>query len=174
MYTAGIAIYYNFRDKKIQQSLNIIVLLLCVLLFVFVPFNGDQINIVTGNGRIIFSIISICLVFSVYKLEISLPKIIEYPLEKLGIATYSVYLLHPIVYWYTTIAFHRILKIDHPRFLFISIIAITITLSIISYKYLEKPFIDIGKRLTKSKTNLISNGVELNASLYNSRSRSKS
>jgi len=151
LYVSGIAIYYNLKKIKITKKLNIIVLLVCWISFIILPFKGDQITLVTGIGRIIFSFLSICIVISFYKMNFSVPKIIRYQLEVLGIATYSIYLFHPVVNVYVGIFLQKYFSLTNPIFQFILAIISTIIISLISYKYLEMPFMKLGKKVTKLK-----------------------
>lgn len=100
LYVMGIAIYYNFRYININTTLNIILLLVAISLFCLLPFEGNQISIVSGIGRIIFVILSFIIVLCFYKLKINLSNILSNTLEIFGIATYGVYLIHPVVYTY--------------------------------------------------------------------------
>ncbi len=100
LYVMGIAIFYNFREVNINSMLNIILLIIAVSLFCLLPFEGDQISIVSGIGRLIFTLLSFTIVLCFYKLKINLPSFLSNALETFGIATYGVYLIHPIVYLY--------------------------------------------------------------------------
>ena len=97
LYSAGIAIFYNFKDVEAPRRWHFPILLLTVALFVAYPSTGDQINIVTGVNRVAMSLISLTIVIAFYKCPPCLPPFIGNKLEQLGIATYGVYLLHPIV-----------------------------------------------------------------------------
>jgi peptidoglycan/LPS O-acetylase OafA/YrhL len=141
LYVIGISIYYNFKDVSIKQNINILILLITTALFCFLPFHGDQILIVSGFGRIIFVVLSTTIVFCFYKLRIKLPLFISSILESLGLATYGIYLIHPVVYMF-------ILKIENDFIYFSLISIVTIISSIISYKFFEIKFINLGKKVT--------------------------
>jgi peptidoglycan/LPS O-acetylase OafA/YrhL len=83
------------------------------------------------------------------------PKFIAYSLEKFGIATYGVYLLHPIVLLYLKpilkrIHFEDVALNDLPIAKFICTFIITIICAILSYNVFENKFIQIGKKLTQA------------------------
>lgn len=101
LYCAGLAIYYNFRDLNVPARWHLPLLLFSVLAFFCYPTSGDQINLVTGFNRVAMSIISVGIVLAFYKCAPVLPKFIGNKFEQLGIATYGVYLLHPIVLDFT-------------------------------------------------------------------------
>lgn len=144
LYMMGIMIYYNFKDRRFDQRLNWLILFISVILFCLLPFSGDQIAIVTGTGRICFVVLSFLIVLSFYKMEFSFTSSLTKPLSLLGAATYGVYLIHPVIYNYFTL----LVKDASIALVFISVIVITISVSILSYKFFEKRLINIGKRIT--------------------------
>jgi len=150
LYCSGVSIYYNFKDIKLNKSLVLALITVCIVLFNIVPGKGDQINIVTGFNRVYLVLVSILITFLFYKLIIKLPKIFEIPLENFGIATYSVYLLHPIIYTHF-IYFVKKYGFVNNFYNFIIPFVVTILLSIFVYKHFEEPFIKIGKMLTSTK-----------------------
>lgn len=152
LYVMGIAIYYNFRDIDVNSMLNIIILVVAVSLFCFLPFEGNQISIVSGNGRLIYTVLSFIIVLCFYKLKIQLPDILGYALETFGIATYGVYLIHPIVYFYSKLYLKEIIM-DSGVLLFSIVVVLTVVMSILSYKYFELRLVKIGKQVTSASVN---------------------
>jgi len=67
------------------------------LLFVFIPIENHQIILVTGLNRVVFSIISFLIVFCFFKIESQNENLFQKGLSQMGVATYGIYLLHPIV-----------------------------------------------------------------------------
>lgn len=150
LYCAGLAIYYNFCGSVVPLSWRLpIVLTFSVAFFVY-PVSGDKINLVTGFNRVFMSIFSVGVVFAFYKCAPVLPRFIDGNLERLGVATYGVYLLHPIVMDYVLSVFQIFgLKIRYvPTML--SIVA-TIALALLTYKFFEAPLVNLGKRLTRNE-----------------------
>lgn len=143
LYVSGLAIYYNFKDKDFNSRIIYVTLLVTSLLFCFLPFDGDQINIVTGFGRVIFLLLSILIVICIYKFNFQLPFFLNKPFEILGLATYGIYLLHPVIYF--TIKDHFMIKDG----LLIIVPIITIIAAIFLYHHLEVKFINIGKKVSK-------------------------
>lgn len=145
LYVSGIAIYYNFCEIDFNPKIINSILLLSLLMFCFLPFKGDQIVIVTGIGRVVFVIFSILIVFSFYKLKIILPFFLSKPLELLGISTYGVYIIHPLVYFF----FKDQLNIKSGLLVLVPLF--TIFFSILLYNFFELKFINMGKKLTSTK-----------------------
>lgn len=151
LYCAGIALYYNAKDLAVGTRANLACLVLALATLIFYPAVGDQIHIVSGAGRVVFSLASVLLVFAFYKNTVRIPQMIAVPLTHLGVITYGVYLLHPIAY--RTIIFA--LKKSHtglpPYAMIGATMALTIILALLSFKLLEEPFIRLGKRSTSRR-----------------------
>lgn len=152
LYCSGLAIYYNFRNLRVSQRWHWPYLLLASALFFLYPASGDQINIATGYNRIAMAVISIAVVLVFYKCAPVLPRHVSGLLVRLGIATYGVYLLHPIIAWYVASGFNmleQLFELQKIRFIRTVIsIPLTIGMALLTYKYLEAPLIALGKRLT--------------------------
>lgn len=147
LYVMGIAIYYNLTTLKFNQALNTVLLLSTSCIFCLLPIYGDQIVLVTGLGRLAFVFCSFMIVVCFYKLQINLPHTISTSLGQLGVATYGIYLIHPVVYQYY-IFIARKAPINYPILLFIIVSLLTIIGSFYSYKIIELRWIKFGKRLT--------------------------
>lgn len=120
---------------------NVLVVISLAILC-FYPVSGDQINITTGVNRVVFALASIALTLGFYKLEIELPNWFSKPFANLGEATYGVYLLHPVVYMFVNKVVHQ------PVFCIVVTSVTTIIAANISYRFYEKPFIKMGKKVT--------------------------
>jgi len=141
LFVTGIFMYYNLHNIKISQKIIIPLLLMSGFIFALLPF-GDFISIATNWQRVAFCTISTFIVFLFYKIEIQNVSILGVVLEKLGIATYGVYLLHPIVRQYISYL------IDSQRIIISTSIILTIIISLLSYYYFEIKLMNYGKRLT--------------------------
>jgi peptidoglycan/LPS O-acetylase OafA/YrhL len=102
---------------------------------------------VIGVNRIIFSFIAIGIVLWFWKLYLSNFRWWYVILEKFGLATYGIYLLHPII---TSLLSPVIEKIGifnvYVKMLLIA--CVTISISLFTYYFFEKKFLDLGKKLT--------------------------
>jgi peptidoglycan/LPS O-acetylase OafA/YrhL len=122
--------------RKSKYSLP--VLLVSLALFVLIPASGNIIALVTDWNRLFFTSICFLICLSVYKL----PSIKIPPLSFLGEISYSLYLIHPIIYF--------ALKPYLSGIALLAICAIiTLACSAISYFLIERQFIKLGKRISK-------------------------
>jgi peptidoglycan/LPS O-acetylase OafA/YrhL len=119
-------------------------MLAAVLLFCFLPVSGDIIGIVTGFYRIIFSVLCVIFVLLFWKMSVRVPSILKITLNSFGIASYSVYLLHPFVFTFVCAAFRRT-GIHNSCFEIAISMCTTIIVSLVAYRFYEKPFMRLGK-----------------------------
>ncbi|MGW9684605.1 acyltransferase family protein [Flagellimonas sp. 2504JD1-5] len=102
-------------------------------------------NIVTGWNRIFFSIIAFCITIGFFN-SYNVGKALDSVLGKIGHISYSIYLIHPLVFWYVNVFFNRG---EDPE-LFLSLcFLITMLLSWGIYEIIEKKFIAFGKKLSR-------------------------
>lgn len=148
LYCAGLALFYNFRDLTVPAKWHLPLLALAVLAFFAYPASGDQITLVTGVNRVAMSILAVGVVFAFYKCAPALPKFIGDKFEQLGIATYGIYLLHPIVMDFTRAVF-QVLGVQVKYLPTLIAIGLTIVLASVTYKFIEAPLTNLGKRLTR-------------------------
>ena len=82
-----------------HSTLRILFILMSsILVFVYYPISGGFSKLLYGNERIIFTLLSIYLVYSFSVFDVYVPRTIHSPLLFLGEISYGLYLLHPIVY----------------------------------------------------------------------------
>ena len=123
-------------------------IILSFLAFTFYPASGDTINIVTGTNRLVFTFCCFLICFCFYKLTFKFPEFIHKPLTILGEASYSVYLLHPIVWTLTGIAtglFSKYIFYFPVSARLILSVLLTLIISFYVYQYFEKYFMKIGR-----------------------------
>jgi exopolysaccharide production protein ExoZ len=144
LFILGIWGGYYLNKVVIKKHILLMILATSVALFLFFPISGKSINLVANQNRIIFTMIcaGICVFF--YKSELRLP-FIHRPLTLLGEASYSVYLLHPII-WFS---FKAITPSQPPVISFVFCIAATLGVSYLVYRYFEKPFMLLGKTISE-------------------------
>lgn len=153
LFLGGILIGYVFEKIEINKYLVIAILLIGICLYVFYPSENDAISIVFGWSRLVFTLSCFMICYSFYKMNIIVPSIINKPLMFFGEISYSLYLLHPIVYTLIGIiltyssSYFKLPTFSH---LVISII-LSIVVSYFSYNYFEKYFIKMAKSKNEIK-----------------------
>jgi peptidoglycan/LPS O-acetylase OafA/YrhL len=148
-FVSGIFLYQNFSNFRIKPIVVYSLLISLFLLFVFIPIENHQIFLVTGLNRVGFSIISFLIVFCFFKIESQNENLFQKGLSHMGVATYGIYLLHPIVKSVLDIVFIRFNIIVNNFFISCLIIFLTISLGVLTYKLIEKPMMDLGKKIFK-------------------------
>lgn len=122
---------------------SFILLILGLLIFIFYPSSGNSINIVTNISRLVFSFSCFIICLSIYKITKNLPQIIHQPLSSLGEMSYSVYLIHPIIWKIFNLFYNSEIKIEKIAYMMI----ITLIISYFVYTYFEKVFMKLGRNI---------------------------
>jgi exopolysaccharide production protein ExoZ len=150
LFMGGVCVgIYAHRAQALIISNNYWFLLMIAsfALFYFLPAQGDKITIVAGSSRVLFSIACILFVSSVYLINPSFSAIPAKILGFLGEASYSIYLLHPLV------AVPLVILFDHIGIekwvALVSSFLLTLLVGGLSYKYLEKPMMGVGRRFIR-------------------------
>lgn len=150
LYVIGIAIYYNLKEVVVSSKVVLALLAIALWGLFFYPVDGNQIEIVTGGNRVVFTILSTFLVIGFYKFNLSLPHWIAYPLEKLGLVTYGVYILHPIIKVFVSKVLVS-LGVSNGYLIAFLVVVASISAAFASYYWVELHLMRIGKRLTARK-----------------------
>lgn len=148
-FLSGMALNWIFHDKSIQRPVILTLLISGVLIFLFLPTNTNTSDLVTGVTRIFFSFSSLFICLSFYKSTYILPFNLRNGLSFLGRASYSIYLLHPIVYAVSKVLLNLLFKhyFAVPNFviaLFAGIMSLFV--SYCTYEYFETYFIKKGRK----------------------------
>jgi exopolysaccharide production protein ExoZ len=145
LFALGIIMAFAFRQRVISNKALLLLLGVSMSAFLFYPVTGERVALVTGINRLIFTVIMFLICLSFFKTTYELPKVLHKPLSILGETSYSVYLLHPIVW----AGMERILKktgiVLNASVTVAASIFITVTMSYFVYLYFEKYFVRLGK-----------------------------
>ena len=146
LFLGGFLIGFFLHKYQIRNSVIITLLLLGLALFTFYPATGNMINLVTGTNRLFFTACCFLICICFYKLTFKFPQFIHKPFTLLGEASYSVYLLHPIV-WALTGSVSGLFSIYIFYFpvsarLILSVLS-TLIISYFVYQYFEKYFMKL-------------------------------
>jgi exopolysaccharide production protein ExoZ len=147
LFVGGFLIGYIFKERKINQIRVIGILIASMLLFVFYPASGETSILIYGWNRIALTAICFVVCFCFYKLELKLHEILSIPLHNLGESTYSIYLLHPIMYS-CILVFHKLTFSVPKELRIIEAICLTLLMSYLCYRYFEVRFMIIAKNKT--------------------------
>ena len=124
-----------------------------LLIFLLLPVQGNAIELVAGPNRLFFAISCFLVCCSFFR-NIRPPEFIDRPLLLLGQASYSLYLMHPLVFAVVkascTLA-ARFILVPVTSIFFISIIA-SLSASYLSYRYFESYFIKISHKRSTTST----------------------
>ncbi|MBG6079390.1 acyltransferase family protein [Rubrivivax gelatinosus] len=145
LYTAGVALYFNAKGPAWSTARVLAAMAVALGVFVLYPVAGDQALLVTGANRFVFSAASVLLVLAFFKSAIALPRLLATPLTQLGLATYGVYLLHPLVREGC-----RLWLPDVGAAVQVPLVAVlTVVVSVVLYHRFELPLMQLGKRLAR-------------------------
>jgi len=98
VFGCGFAVGAIFKNIKVKPIISIGLMILAFLIFMLYPAIGDRIELVTGWARVAFTVACLLIIIPVFKLSIKLPEMFHNIFSKVAQASYSIYLLHPIVY----------------------------------------------------------------------------
>jgi exopolysaccharide production protein ExoZ len=158
LFAVGIAIgVYQDRLHEISRRVWVALLIASILTFVLWPVEGDLINVVTGFNRQLFLVICFVLCTAFFLGPFAIKGVCHRLLSFLGEASYSIYLLHPVIYK----LLERVTAefINSKVTLMILSITTTVAASKLVYEYFEKPMMKLGKRVADSRTKSVEPGL---------------
>ena len=146
LFASGVAIgHASDRFRKPSKAMCWAILTVSITAFILVP--GE--NLVAGNERVVFTAICMLASFACFNIGLAGKAIYEKPLKLLGEISFSVYMLHGALFslLYTKLyAKHLSEHMTQFSFAFLIVAPVVIIASIASYKFLEKPFIKLGRK----------------------------
>lgn len=147
LFMAGCAIgKWGKYFKNIPQITGLFLLIIVFILFWFYPASGDKIQIVTGFERGFFSVLSIIFVMLIYVLNPQLKSLPSKVFCYLGQGCYSIYMLHMLILIPFEFACNRY-GLNKPITFQLSFYT-TLIISGLTFKYIEKPMMNIGKLIS--------------------------
>ena len=126
-----------------------------LLLFSFFPVHGTAIDLVSGLNRLFFSACCFLICYSFYTQD-SAHHLVDLPLRLLGQASYSLYLLHPLIFAVTKVGFALLSKSGlnvSTTFVLLTSTLLSLLVSFLSYRYFERRFIRIGNSFIRPQHN---------------------
>ncbi len=151
LFLSGFLIGIFFRKKNFRNATSILLIGLGLALFIFYPVAGNTIHLITGLNRLVFTLCCLLVCIGFFKLSLKVPAFIHKPLSLLGEASYSVYLVHPIMYAAFSLL-NRYLQLPPVPFLTLAIAA-SLLGSYVIYSYFEKPLMKLGRKPASTQRN---------------------
>ncbi|MBC5775257.1 acyltransferase [Pontibacter sp. KCTC 32443] len=150
LFLGGVAIGYFAKYKSLPSLPLVLLLLAGIAVFILYPVSGNTVTLVTDWNRFIFAGTCLAICFAMYKLPITLPKLLHVPLHTLGEISYALYLLHPLVYKVVQFAAKQL----HfsPWVTIILAMVATLILSQLVYRYYEQRFVRLGQKASAAVT----------------------
>jgi peptidoglycan/LPS O-acetylase OafA/YrhL len=147
-FLSGMVMAQVLWKKEVKQPVVSIIIIIVSALFLLIPVS-ERVDLIIGNNRLIFSILAIIICWCFFKLRIQLPNFIQIPLKYIGDISYSIYLIHPIVYWGFKVLFIQLQFIIPFHYLIPLSMIGTIGVSHLVYSFIEKPMVKVGKSITQ-------------------------
>ena len=135
----------GYLEKNNKMFLSVLILT-CILFYIYTA-PGEPIALVTGWARVVLSFYTLLICVSFYKIEFDgVVSWFRNILQFLGDISYSLYLLHPIVYFLIKSLLNK-MDLDSSILLISSTVIFAPLAAFLSYNYFEKYFINVGKKL---------------------------
>lgn len=154
LFYCGIWIYANFKDVAVGNLSCLALVAIGTLAFIGYPAAGDTIVLAQGLPRFLFAAICVAIVLGFWKASVRLPAVVAGFMDTMGAATYSIYLLHPIVGSFLKAGLIRAGAFNVVLWLVLASVG-SIVAGILSFRYLETPLINLGKTVSKRIESLV-------------------
>lgn len=129
-----------------NTSVGPVLLILSALVFIVYPSYGDLISLVSNWDRLVFSLVTFLFTVSMLFFRFSGKGFFQQLFSKLGHVSYSIYLLHGVIFWGLDKYVNRV---EYPMLFLVFCFCTTIVVSVVSYELIEKRGINMGKSLLK-------------------------
>lgn len=159
LFFSGVLIGWLSERLTLSKNQNILtaILIASATIFILYPVSGNQINIVTGMERVIFTLICIGFCFATFNMKFSLDKFSAAALKTLGDISYTIYMFHGAIAELTLQLLAPALNISTPESKLCLLILFTLPTTLISsyffFKLVEKPVMAYGR--TRPETQAI-------------------
>jgi exopolysaccharide production protein ExoZ len=152
LFAGGVVIGRFLPPPSINTRRSLLAGIMGFALLMIVPVPGISSELVVGFTRVLLSVSCLLLGYGFFRTERA-PVYLDKPLALLGQASYSLYLLHPILYAVSKAFFLILFKISRGNYifnnqyiLFTTQIVSSLCVSYFSYHYFERYFIGLGHR----------------------------
>jgi exopolysaccharide production protein ExoZ len=147
-FAAGILIYLFNKYKQLSLRYAILLFVAGVLLFAFFPIFGPRSNLIVGTDNLLFLLFCCVIVYSSLNINATSILPVHSVLKWLGEISYSVYLLHPLIWKLTTILTNRFFKNISFTGSFLIGLTVTLLISHLVYNYFEIKISKFGRKFS--------------------------
>lgn len=144
LFFAGFSIGKLLHNVTLKLGTTIMMILLGFALLIFYPAFGKRIDLLTGVNRLVFTCSCILICSGFYKMNYTFPTMIHKPFVFLGDVSYSMYLIHALVFNFINMLLKQV--IHTPLYMMLLAVACTLVFSYFIYNYFEKFFMRIGRK----------------------------
>ena len=144
LFFGGFCIGKLLNNIQLKLEIAIIIILLGVAILIFYPAFGKRIDLITGMNRLVFTCSSFLICAGFYKMSYTFPNIIHKPFIFLGEISYSMYLIHALVFKLMSFLVRHF--IQSPICIMGSSVVGTLIFSYFIYHYFEKFFMPKGTK----------------------------
>jgi len=150
LFVGGVILGRYFHQVELKNIYWFVLIIFSLLGFLFMPTSEDSVSLVTGHNRIFFTFLCFSIVLGVYKVKISLMANLEKFLSYLGESSYSIYLIHPIVWSLFGFVQNQLLSsFDLQSEIKIGLnVILTLIVSNFIYRNIELRFMHLAKKIT--------------------------
>jgi exopolysaccharide production protein ExoZ len=149
LFIAGICI--GKYSGRLEVPKAMIIFFLALISFILYPAQG--INLVTGIDRIVLTLISVAICLGVFHLNRIQNTRIHDVFKWLGDCSYSIYLIHPVVYH--VIINQSNIALVPLKFLLPLAVVGTFFASYVSFRFYEKKFVRIGAKIAENNKQVL-------------------
>ncbi len=148
LFLGGYLIGFLFSDVHISKFAGILLAITTFLVFIFYPVKDDSIHLISGINRVAFTLMCLTICFAFYKTDFGLPGLVHKLFATLGEISYSVYLVHPIMWYVLTHFLQHSFSNLPPLARVLTGITASLFLSLLIYRLFEKYFMRLGAQLS--------------------------
>ncbi len=133
----------SLKNTLISNKAYWMMIAVGIIIFIAIPVGNEEILLVTGLNRAMFSIVVFFITWALFNANFSLNKYLDTGLRFLGDVSYSLYLWHSIIY----LILKKISFINaSPMLLFCSAVVLSFTISYFSYNFFERKAVLLGNK----------------------------
>lgn len=146
-FAGGIGIGYLYSVLTIPRRFFVATLITSASIFIFYPVGESAFELCGGWNRFLFINLSFLLTASFIFLNPSFPPVISRLFTFLGETSYSIYLIHGLIYNIVKLVASRFFHCTNGFMVFITALPVTFIASYFLYHYLETPAIRLGAKI---------------------------